>query len=139
MQTDLCNEIHLARAISPVVITAGNITLTSQTIDRAGFEATGFLIATGALTDSLFTCDVYADTASNMGTEAAAVAAELIGQAPAFVITGTAGADSNKAFKVFYAGVKRYVRLKIVQSGATTGGYINALAIQGKARNMPTT
>jgi hypothetical protein len=139
MQPDLCSEIHMARASNPAAITAGNATLTSQIIDTKGYSANGFIIPTGALTDSLFTCDVYESNDSGMSGETAVVAADLIGQAPAFVITGTAGADSSKVFKVFYKGSKRYIRLKIVQSGATTGGYICSAAIQGKAGILPTT
>lgn len=139
MNPDLCNEIHLARAIDPAAIIAGNATKTSQIINRAGFEATGFIIDTGVLTDSLFTCDVYESNDSGMSGETAVVSGDLIGQTAAFVITGTAGADSSKVFKVFYKGHKQYIRLKIVQSGATTGGFLSAIAIQGKARNLATT
>jgi hypothetical protein len=39
--------------------------------------------------------------------------------------------------KVGYRGPKRYSRIKFVQTGATTGGFLAALAVQGHAKNAP--
>ena len=139
MQTDLKSELHATRCIEPRVIMAGNATYTGQIIDKAGFEAVVYTLYAGTLTDATYTCDVYESDDSGMAGETAALAASLSGQAPAFTFIGAAGADSNKVKAVGYIGQKRYTRLKIVQSGATTGGYIGAICHLGKARNLPTT
>lgn len=133
---DLRSEVHLARCIEPRVIMAGNATYTGSTIDRQGYEALVFAISTGTLTDATYTCDVYESDDSGMSGETACLQAALSGQAPAFTFAAT---DDNICKSVGYIGTKRYVRLKIVQSGATTGGYITAVAIQGKAKVLPTT
>ncbi len=134
---DLVHNIKATRALSPVVIMAGNATYTSEIIDTQGFESLTFLVIAGALTDATYTCDLYDDTASNMGTEVVVAAADMMGQAPAF--TFDYSTEDNTVKKVAYKGSKRYVRLKIVQAAATTGGYINAVAILGGARNAPVT
>jgi len=126
----LASYIKVSRDIEPRVIMAGNATYTGQTIDRQGYENLSHVIVVGALTDAVYTCNLYESDDSGMSGETKVANADLIGQTQDFVITGTAGVDSNKAVKVGYKGTKRYNRLKIVQSGATTGGYICAVALQ---------
>jgi hypothetical protein len=129
-EKDLASYIKVLRDNEPRVIMAGNITYTGQTIDRQGYDNASHVILTGALTDSLFTCNLWESDDSGMAGETKVASTDLIGQVQDFVITGTGGADSNKAFKVGYKGIRRYHRLKIVQSGATTGGYICSVSVQ---------
>lgn len=131
---DLKSNVKALRAISPAAILAGNGTLTSEIIDTKDFGSLLFAIMSGVLTDGTYTCDLYEGDESNMSDEAAVVAADMIGQVPAFTFAAT---EDNTVKKVGYIGSKRYVRLKIVQSGATTGGYINAVAIQGHPKSAP--
>src|SRR6185369_13333284 len=121
-EKDLASYIKVSRDIEPRVIMAGNATYTGQTIDRQHFESLTHVIVLGALTDAVYTCNLYESDDSGMSGETKVASADLIGQLQDFVITGTASVDSNKAVKVGYKGSKRYSRLKIVQSGATTGG-----------------
>lgn len=132
---DLYSNIKTSRAISPVVITAGNATLTSEIIDTSGYGSLAFVVITGALTDAVYTCTVYEGDASNMSDEAA-VSATLIQGTQGLAIIADATGD-NLTFKFGYLGSKRYTRIKIVQSAATTGGYINAVALQGHPKAAP--
>ncbi len=132
---DLHSSIKVSRAISPVVITAGDATLTGEIIDTLDYDSLEFAVASGAVTDGVFTCAVWHDDASNMATEAVCTSAELLGSAPVF--TGVTAADDNTVKRVGYRGSKRYVRIKAVQTGATTGGYLTAIAIQGHAHVAP--
>jgi hypothetical protein len=132
---DLHNNIKISRAVSPVVITAGDATLTSEIIDRANFGSLEYVFISGAITDGTFTITIYESDDSGMSGEVAVADADLIGTEMAFV--GATAADDNTTKKVGYKGSKRYTRAKIVQTGATTGGYIAAVAIQGHPRVTP--
>lgn len=137
MQTELNSVIHQVRAISPGAITAGNATLTSQIIDRAGYESLDFLFASGTITDSTFTITIYESDDSGMSGETAVAAADLLGLAAGTNTFTFVAADDDLVKKVGYKGNKRYVRAKAVQSGATTGGYLCAVAMQGNPRVAP--
>jgi hypothetical protein len=127
---DLHNNVKLSPALNPGAAITGNATTTSAIIDTQGFESLEFAVQSGLITDGSFACTVYEGDAANMSDEA--VATELLGAAPAFAAT-----DDNAVKKVGYRGSKRYVRLKVVQAGATAGGFLAATAVQGHARNAP--
>ncbi len=137
MQTDLNSVIKARRSSSPAAILAGNATLTGEIIDRAGYESIEFLILMGALTDSTLTATLYESADSGMSGETAVAAANMIGQLNPLVIDGAAAGNDNTVCQLGAKPALRYVRLKIVQSGATTGGYICSCAIQGNPRFAP--
>lgn len=129
---DLHNNLNGARAISPAAILAANGTTTGQTIDVVEFGSLEFLLVAGAITDGTFTITIYEGDASNMSDEAAVADADLLGTEP--VLTS---ADANTVKKVGYKGNKRYVRVKVVQTGATTGGFLCCVAVQGHPKTAP--
>lgn len=129
---DLHNNIKVSPAINPAAIITGNGTTTGAIIDTQGFNSLEFAVQSGTITDGSFACTVFDSDAADMTGEAAAAAADLVGSNPSFAAT-----DDNVVKKVGYIGNKRYVRLKAVQAGATTGGFLAAQAIQGNARNSP--
>ncbi len=133
---DLHNNIKVVAAIEPRVIMAGNATYTSAVIDRDGYESLEFVIQSGALTDGAYAVTMYDDSDVAMGTEAAVVSPNILGTN---ALAGFALADDVLAKKIGYVGNKRYVRLKIVQSAATTGGYITAVAVLGHPKVAPVT
>ncbi len=136
-EKDLASYIKVSRDIEPRVIMAGGATYTGQVIDRQHFDNLTHIIITGVLTDGVYTCNLYEDTDIAMGAETKVESVDLIGQTKDFVITGTAGVDTDKAVKVGYKGSKRYTRLKIVQSGQTTGGYICSVCVQSSPDYAP--
>ena len=129
---DLHNNINAARGISPAAILSSNGTTTGQTIDTVEYGSLEFLFAAGAITDGTFTVTVYEGDASNMSDEAAVADADLLGTEPTFT-----SADANAVKRVGYKGGKRYVRAKVVQTGATTGGYLCCIAAQGHPHTAP--
>lgn len=133
MQIDLDSVISPQAAINPGAAITGNGTTTSATIDRAGYEALEFIFQSGTITDGAFAVTLYEGSASNMSDEAAVAAADILGTQPSF-----AAADDNTVKRVGYKGSKRYVRAKAVQSGATSGGILAAVAILAKPRFAPT-
>lgn len=136
MLIDLNSVLKMYPSTDPAAIIAGNATKTGATIDRQGYESLEFLAIAGVITDSTLTCTVYESNASDMTGETAVADADLIGQTNGFVHNA---ASSSTIKKVGYKGTKRYVRLKIVQTSATTGGFVCAVAIQGNAKFNPLT
>ena len=129
---DLHNNINGARAISPAAIIAANGTTTGQTIDVTEYGSLEFIFLAGAITDGTFTVTMYEGDAANMSDEAAVADADLLGTEPTFA-TG----DANTVKRVGYKGSKRYVRVKAVQAGATTGGFLCCIATQAHPHTAP--
>ena len=70
---DMHNTIHVARAISPVVVT-DNTAQVGEIIDRQGYDAVEFLVATGTLADADATFAVLIEEGDDSGlSDAAAV------------------------------------------------------------------
>ncbi len=129
---DLVNNIKVVQAIGPQAILAGNGTLTGATLDTQGFESNTIAVYSGTITDGTGTPTVYEGDQANMSDEAAVAAADLIGSLTAFAAT-----DDNVTKKVGYRGNKRYIRVKLVGAGQTTGGFFGAMYLQANARNNP--
>lgn len=129
---DLHNNINGARGISPAAILSGNGTTTGQTIDVTDYGSVEFLFAAGAITDGTFTVTLYEGDASNMSDEATVADADLLGSEPTFT-----SADANAVKRVGYKGSRRYVRAKVVQTGATTGGFLACIVAQGHPKTAP--
>jgi len=129
---DLHNNAKASRGISPAAIISANGTTTSQTVDVSEFGSLEFVFQSGTITDGTFTITVYEGDASDMSDEAAVADADLLGSEPVFAST-----DDNTVKRVGYIGSKRYVRAKVVQAGATTGGFISCLVIQGHPKTAP--
>lgn len=129
---DLHNNVKIVPAIDPAAIRTGNAVTTGATIDTSGFESVEFAVQSGAITDGQFAISVEDGDQANMSDAAAVAAADLIGAAPTLLAT-----DDSVVKKVGYRGTKRYVRIKATQTGATTGGFVAAVAILGNPRSAP--
>jgi hypothetical protein len=129
---DLHNNFKPSRCISPAAIIAGNGTTTGQTLDVSEFGSLELVFVAGAITDGTFTVTLYEGEEANMSDEAAVADADLLGTEPAF-----GSADANAVKRVGYIGTKRYVRAKVVQTGATTGGFLCCVAIQAHPKRAP--
>jgi hypothetical protein len=137
---DLVSKNKHSRAVSPAAIITGNGTTVGQTIDRQGYDSIMFAAIAGAITDGTFTVQVFESDDSGMAGESQVAAADLVVPGTASGSTQTialANADANTIKKIGYIGTKRYVRVKVVQAGATTGGFIAVIAIQGHANIAP--
>lgn len=132
---DLHNNIKVSRAISPAAVITANGVTTSEIIDTAGFESVEVVLASGVITDGTFTPAVFAGDAANMSDEVAVTSAdELLGTIAGATFAAT---DDNVVKKIGYRGPKRYVRVKVTQAGATSGGFIAAVAVQGHPHHAP--
>jgi hypothetical protein len=124
---DLVTSIHPLRAISPQSVT-DNTVLTSQIVDRQGYDSLTFVVATGALADAdaTFAVSVEHGDQSNLSDATAAAAADLIGTAAE---ASFAFADDDETRKIGYQGSKRYVRLKITPSNNSGAATMAAVAV----------
>lgn len=127
---DLHNNLKFTKAIGPQAIITGNATTTGPIIDTQGFESLEFIIPAGTITDGTFTPTLTEGNDPALADGAPVAASDTFG-----VPTAMGAAASNTVQKLGYKGSKRYVRLALVQAGATTGGFITAHAVQGHGRN----
>ena len=124
-------NIKPTKALNSAQITA---TATGDVIDTQGYESVTIVVQTAAVStadgSNYFTAALYEDDAVGMGTEA--LATTIIGTAP--VINATTKA--NTVFAFGYNGNKRYIRLKMVETG-TADAVVGAVAILGDPHNAP--
>ncbi len=99
--------------------TAGNI------LDLANVEAIEFLITAGAITDGAYAILVEDGNDSGLSDAAAVADAQLLGTELLAAFTAT---DDDKASRIGYIGNKRFVRISIVSTGTTSGGFFAVLA-----------
>jgi hypothetical protein len=127
----MISHLFPKRAISPAAAVTNDTPLVSQIIDRQGFDALSFLIATGDLADAgaTFTVLVEHDDAAGFGTATAVPDEDLVGTEARASFTQ---ADDNKCFMIGYQGIKRYVRLTITPAGNAANAFISAIALLGK-------
>ena len=136
MTNDLHNNLDFKRAISPVSV-ADNTAQVSQIIDRVGYGALEFVIATGALADADATFTVLVEHASlaNFSDGAAVADEELLGTE---VVAGFTATDDDKIRKIGYRGAKRYVRLTVTPASNASGALLSAVAVLGSPVILPT-
>lgn len=133
---DLMNNVHVLKAITPVVV-ADNTAQVSSIIDRRGFGSLMFAIVTGTLADADATFAVTIDHGDDpaLADAAAVPAAELNGTT---ALASFGFADDGETRKLGYVGGKRYVRLTITPTGNTGNAPIAAIAILGEPSVAPT-
>lgn len=128
---DLHHEV-----VSRVGLNIGAIATDTDTdgaiIDTAGYESLEFFIQSGTITDGTYTAQLFHGNDSGLSDAAQLTGEEVLGSA-VFV-----AADDNASKRIGYVGKKRYVRLRIVSTGTTTGGTLGAQAVLGTPHHAPT-
>lgn len=127
MTQDRLGNLALKVAMAPAVPNDNTLQV-GETIDLAGYLDCEFIIATGTLADAnaTFTAEIYEDDAANMGTEAAAAAADKFG-----TFTFDYSAD-KAAWRIGYRGTKRYIRVKIAPAGNSDTAPLCVIAVLGQ-------
>ena len=133
---DLMNNIHSRIAVAPQVV-SDDTALVGTVIDRQGFDALAFVLATGTLADAdaAFSVLVEHGDQADLSDATAVPDAELLGTE---TLAGFGAADDDETRKIGYKGTKRYVRLTITPSGNTASAPLAALAILGAPHVAPT-
>lgn len=132
---DLHNNLHFVAAF--FTANADN-TVSSASVDRAGYRSLELLIRTGALVDADATFALTmkeSDTGAFAGEETDVAATDLLGTlAQASFNFG----DDNKAFKIGYSGAKRYVKGIVTPANNASAASISATWILGEPDVAPT-
>lgn len=130
---DLHNNIEVRKALTSTAI-GSNTTTVGDTIDTKGYGAVEFVPISATITDGSYAVQVFEGDAANMSDEVQVAAADLIGTAPSF-----AASDDNVVKRIgVKKGTKRYMRMKIVSTGVTTGGTFLGAVILGNPDLAPT-
>ena len=125
------SKMKVVKALNTGARTNG--TIQGTTVDRLAsgnaFGSVVFATISETLTDGVHTLSVEESDDNSSWASAAA------GDQTAAV--ATVAGQNNLTFEVGYHGAKRYCRLKVVTSGATTGGVIEAVAVLAHPRHDP--
>ena len=132
---ELHDNIKAVRAISPVSVADTTATV-SETIDRQGYEAVEFIIATGSIADADATFAVLVEESdtTTSGDFTSVADADLLGTDAAASFQYD---DDNETRKIGYIGIKRYVRLTITPTGNASAALFSAVAILGSPAISP--
>jgi hypothetical protein len=133
---DIHNRLEVRRVISPVSV-ADTTAQVGQIIDRQGFDALEYVIATGSIADADATFTVLLEEGADSGlSDAAAVAdADLVGTE---LLAGFQFDDDNETRKLGYRGTKRYTRLTITPVANASTALLAAVAVLSLAGREPT-
>ncbi|MFZ0051504.1 MAG: hypothetical protein WAK96_06985 [Desulfobaccales bacterium] len=129
--------MEMVPAIAPQIVT-DDAPLVSAIINRQGFDALEFAIATGALATAGASFAILVQD----GNDPALADAETVSYwlEPPGEVTSTGsftGAQPNSAFKIGYQGSKQYVRLTITPASNSGAANIGAVAILGAPQVAP--
>ena len=121
----------------PKAAISDNTAIVSSIIDMAGYESCELVFLTGndADTDATFALTLEHGDDAALADTAAPAATDLIGTVAAASYTFS---DDNKAFKVGYIGIKRYLRATVTPSNNTGNFFLAATALLGHAKTQPT-
>lgn len=131
MNNDLHSNIKQVQAITPAAIGA-NATKTGAIIDRQGYGGVEFLVSYGSVTTTGSIVTLVMKEGDVTGTLTSVADADMLGtEALASLLAGARAAGTGKevAKRVGYKGIKRYVQLNAVQTGTTSVGVIDAVAL----------
>lgn len=127
---DLHNEATSRVGLNSAAITT-NTTTSGAIIDTAHYESLEFYFLTGTITDGSYAVQIFHGNDSGLSDAAQLTGEEVLGS-----ITIVA-ADDNVTRRIGYVGKKRYVQLRVVSTGVTTGGTFGAVAVLGTPHHGP--
>jgi len=135
VKTTVYNSVLVQQTVTAANRTNGTVNgtaidLWSNTVADQVFRSALAVVQTGTITDGTHTVEVQE---SDDNSSFSAVAdADLQGSEPAI-----GAANDNVVYEIGYRGTKRYIRVTVVTSGATTGGTFGAVLILGIPRRLP--
>lgn len=136
---EIHSKILVLPSTDPAAIRTGNATTTGATIDTQGYEHLEFVVQSGVITDGQWATQAFGSNAANMSGEVQLTTATGLLNADLTMVATTDNSKTKRqGINPDVAGF-RYYRLKLVQTGATTGGFIDAQAILANPKVMPTT
>lgn len=134
---DLHNNIAPKRGISPAAAVADNTAFVSVINDRQGFQATEFLLITGALADAdaTFTLLMEEGDAANLSDAAPVDDQFLLGTE---ALASPDFSKDDKVFKIGYIGNKRYQRVTVTPANNSGNAFVAGVWVNAYPRHAPT-
>ena len=127
---DLHNEATSKLGLTVAAI-ATNTTTSGAIIDTAHYESLEFYMISGTITDGTYTAQLWHGNDSGLSDAVQLTGEEVLGSA-VFIST-----SDNVTKRIGYVGKKRYVQLRVVSTGVTTGGTLGAVAVLGTPHHGP--
>lgn len=116
--------LALALCLAPA---ARNASANGTTVDLVNMQSALAVVECGAITDGTHTPAMQESADGTTWTDVAA--SDLVG---AFVVC-----TANSVQRVAYNGNKRFIRVRMVVAGATTGAVTSAIVVGGNLRKAP--
>jgi len=133
MRKDLYHNIEPETAINYQAVTGA---VTGNTIDVKGFESIDLQLLAHTVTtadaSNYLTVALYEGDESDMSDESVVAATNILGTLP--VIDGDTADNSLQHFG--YIGNKRYIRMKIVETG-TASATLTGVVVKGDPHHAP--
>ncbi|MGH3679093.1 MAG: hypothetical protein ACRDT2_02020 [Natronosporangium sp.] len=126
------DDVVTRRTISPAV--RANGTVNGVAVDRAangGAEEAIVVVTTGTITDGSHAVAVEDSDDGSTGW-VAVPAGQLTGTPPTI-----ADVNDDAIYEIGVAGSRRYLRVSVVTTGATSGGAFSAVIVLGGSRFSP--
>lgn len=129
---NLYDLVAVKRTISPAV--RANGTVDGIAVDRAstgGSDGSLVVIQTGTITDGSHAVVIQDSNDGSTGW-VAIPSEQLQGTSPTI-----GAADDDLIYEVGILSSRRYLRVSVTTTGATTGGVVGAVIVLGESRNIP--
>lgn len=128
-QRDINKDISVATTVAPAA--ALTATTTGAAVDLAGFRSAAVVVHIGVVTDGTFVASL--EEADAVGGPFTAVAAAGLSGAFADI---TAAADETIQ-EIGYLGSKRFIRLVLTETVASTGALVSATVLRADPLTKP--
>jgi hypothetical protein len=125
------DEVLVKRTLSPAARTA---TASGVAVDRVvsgGTQDAVAIVTTGTITDATHAISIE-DSADGSTGWAAVPSEQLQGAVPTI-----GAADDDKVYEIGVLNSKRYLRVTVTVTGATSGGTLGAVVALGRPRFSP--
>lgn len=124
---DLYDNVKVLSAIRPNILRV-NGAVNGSTIDRKQgrtfFRSVMFMVHSGAITDGSHVVNLQESANGTDWTDVPA--GHIRGVEPTILL-----ANDDVTYEFAYTGKARYVRLQLTTTGATVGGFVDAVALLG--------
>ncbi len=131
MRRDIGSDLKFVSSVPPAA--ARTATTTGAVVDTQGYEGVLAVVHMGVNTDGEWTPKLQEGDASDGSDMADVAAGDLVENG--FVLVTTSNDDA--IFECGYIGRKRYVRVVVTETTASTGGFFSAAICLGLAHAGP--
>lgn len=136
---DIGQILNTTQSVLPAAART-NGTVSGTGVDLGNFDGALAVIHAGVITDGSHVVTIE-ESPDNSVWAAVGAAGKVDADRDGIVeptLTTGGGNGGSRVHEIGYVGSRRFLRVKIVTSGATSGGFIDAVVVRGHARKQPT-